>query len=249
MVAVWRDTRRLCAQLPRPPPGQLYALADLCVPAPPADLCDRGLLQSGPLDIPVQNVHTLTMAHQFVAEGLRPLVLNMACSFGPGGGVERGALAQEEDLFRRTTACLTHDAALYPLDDGCYIYSPVVTTLKDERYAELAPHARVSYAMLTMAALRAPEVVGPQYRHDDDRAVMARKVRGMFQAGIRHGHDSLVLGAFGCGAYRNPPEAVCDLFRAALAQYGHHFKRVGFAVLVVREADRHNFDVFWRGLK
>lgn len=239
MAAVWRDTQRLCTQLPRPPKGKLHTLDRLpnCVPC-----------ESGPLVCYVENQHTLAMAHEFVAAGLNPLVLNMASSFKPGGGVTRGALAQEEELFRRTTACLTHDVMLYPLNDESYIYSPVVTTLKDEHYAELPPHERVSYAMITIAALRAPKVAGPRYRHDEDRALMARKVRAMFQVGIRHGHDSLVLGAFGCGAYRNPPEAVCDLFREALALYGRYFKRVGFAVLVAKEADQHNYDVFFEGI-
>lgn len=36
--------------------------------------------------------------------------------------------------------------------------------------------------------------------------------------GLRHGHDSLVLGAFGCGAFKNPPEEISEIFKAVLGE-------------------------------
>lgn len=40
--------------------------------------------------------------------------------------------------------------------------------------------------------------------------------------------DILVLGAFGCGAFNNPPELVADVFRQLLIDmsYGKYFKKV-----------------------
>ena len=34
----------------------------------------------------------------------------------------------------------------------------------------------------------------------------------MFILGLLNGHDSLVLGAFGCGAYGNPPYVVASIY-------------------------------------
>ena len=44
--------------------------------------------------------------------------------------------------------------------------------------------------------------------------------------------DVLVLGAFGCGAFRNPPELVAEVFHHLLVKngYGRFFRKVIFAI-------------------
>lgn len=55
-----------------------------------------------------------------------PLVLNLASR--PGGGVRAGALAQEEELFRRTAyhKTLHLETGFYPLNEDEVVYSPNV---------------------------------------------------------------------------------------------------------------------------
>lgn len=43
------------------------------------------------------------------------LVLNLASSFCPGGGVVKGSIAQEEDLFRKTNYFLSLPMKFYPI--------------------------------------------------------------------------------------------------------------------------------------
>jgi uncharacterized protein (TIGR02452 family) len=50
---------------------------------------------------------------------------------------------------------------------------------------------------------------------------------------IKHGHTKLVLGAFGCGAFGNPPRQMAELFKKVLAEkefYGF-FSEICFAII------------------
>jgi uncharacterized protein (TIGR02452 family) len=61
-----------------------------------------------------------------------------------------------------------------------------------------------------------------------------------------HGHDTLVLGAWGCGAFGNDPEMVAELFREALAgDLRGQFGTATFAVLD-EWPDRRNIGPFER---
>lgn len=44
------------------------------------------------------------------------------------------------------------------------------------------------------------------------------KIRTIFRIGLLYGHDSLVLGAFGCGAFHNPPAEVARLFHEVMEE-------------------------------
>lgn len=52
--------------------------------------------------VKVENLDCLLVAENLLKEGYHPAVLNMASRQNPGGGVQTGAGAQEENLFRRT---------------------------------------------------------------------------------------------------------------------------------------------------
>ncbi|MBR4482527.1 MAG: TIGR02452 family protein, partial [Paludibacteraceae bacterium] len=59
------------------------------------------------------------------------------------------------------------------------------------------------------------------------------KIRTILRLGLRHGNDSLVLGALGCGAFHNPPEQVAELFKQVLneAEFKNKYRRIIFAVI------------------
>jgi uncharacterized protein (TIGR02452 family) len=73
---------------------------------------------------------------------------------------------------------------------------------------------------------------------------MANKIRLMFVVARLQNVRVLVLGAFGCGAYGNPPEEVAELFAAILQECAHWFDRVVFAVLITKDTERANFNAF-----
>ena len=194
----------------------------------------------------VKNQDTFDMALDFIKEGfVRPLVLNMASEYKPGGGVASGKTAQEECLFRRSNAFQTHPNNWYPLEENQVIYSPEVQINKDSDY-DMLPESVIDTAfvsMLAVAAIRKPRLNHGEY-YDEDRELMTKKIESIFKIALMHGHDSLVLGALGCGVFRNPPESVANIYKLCTNLYGKYFKKIGFAILAVKEADQENIIMF-----
>jgi hypothetical protein len=61
---------------------------------------------------------------------------------------------------------------------------------------------------------------------------MLRRVDQILSISAAYGHDAVVLGAFGCGVFKNDPSLVADYFARALAtKFRSRFKMVVFAVL------------------
>ncbi|CAF1531382.1 unnamed protein product [Adineta ricciae] len=67
-----------------------------------------------------------------------------------------------------------------------------------------------------------------------------KKIENIFAVAFQHKHDSLVLSALGCGAFKNPPGHVAELFRSVIEQYAGFFRRITFAIL-----DDHNSGRFF----
>lgn len=174
------------------------------------------------------------------------LVLNLASDTKSGGGVQNGARAQEEDLYRKSNYFEANDPKLYPLETSAVIYSPLVHIIKDSSYNLLEEPCGVS--CLAVAALRNPKLttVGRAltYEKQMDRYVMQEKIEMIFKVAIKHGHTNLVLGALGCGVFNNPTEDVALMFKNALEKYAYYFERIGFAILA--PAGNHNFNIFHR---
>lgn len=144
------------------------------------------------------------------------LVLNLANPVHPGGGVRRGAVAQEEDLCRKSSLLLSledgkaslyynynRSLGTYMGSDGIII-TPHVEILKDEN-GELLDDS-VIVAVMTCAA--------PMIRYglegltqQEYEALLYHRIEGMMKCAAYYGYKLLVLGAFGCGAFGRPNTA------------------------------------------
>jgi uncharacterized protein (TIGR02452 family) len=179
-------------------------------------------------EVLVTDQDTLVAAQEMVSQGLRPMVLNMASDRRPGGGYRKGSLAQEEELFRRTSLSLSLEPERhrYPLPTYAGFYSPQVAVFRGPApmYTPLDRCFEVS--VCSMAALRNP---GATYT-TANRDIMRRKIRAMFLLGLAKGHDALLLSAFGCGAFHNPPNEVAAIFREMVHEYQGCFREVRFAI-------------------
>ena len=194
--------------------------------------------------IEVTGESSMSAARRMVDDGDATVaVLNFASARNPGGGYLGGARAQEEDLCRVSALYTTlleapdyyaaHRAERDPFYSHRVIYSPDVPVYRDERYRLLDRPMTVSF--LTSPAPNAgivardrPEQI-PQLPE-----VLAERAARVLAVAVRHGRRELVLGAWGCGVFRNDPAAVADAFRGPLAAGGPfegRFARVVFAVL------------------
>jgi uncharacterized protein (TIGR02452 family) len=61
---------------------------------------------------------------------------------------------------------------------------------------------------------------------------MEERVNRVLGVAALHGHEVLVLGAWGCGVFRNDPGMIAELFHQAIVgRFRGAFRRVVFAVL------------------
>lgn len=208
----------------------------------------------------VVNETTLSAARRLVAAepGARVLALNFASARHPGGGFLQGSQAQEESLARASGlyACIAPFRKMYDTNahfPSCLytdhmIYSPDVPVFRDDEDALLERPYPVSF-------VTAPAVnVGALRRNEPGKLgqvepVMRARMEKVLSLAVVHGHDVLVLGAWGCGVFANDPDRVADWFHRHLTDEGafrRAFRKVVFAVLdrteeqsTIRPFERH----------
>lgn len=164
--------------------------------------------------------------------------LVFASAKNPGGGFLGGAKAQEESIAR--------SSALYPSllaapDFYAYhrgqrdlrysdrvIYSPGVPVFRDDKGNLLDEAYQTSF--LTSAAPNLGEIARNQAADlPDVPAVLLRRATRVLEVAAAHGHRTLVLGAWGCGVFRNDPAVVAQAFADGLRTVDR-FDRVIFAI-------------------
>jgi uncharacterized protein (TIGR02452 family) len=203
----------------------------------------------GHTEVRVVNEDCLVAAKKLNDEGYLVAVLNMASRRNPGGGVTGGSGAQEENLFRRSNYFLSlyqfapyaeeygirRSAHQYPLDRNFGgIYTPNATVFRDTEaaaYHLLEQPYQVSF--IAVPALNRPAL-------DRDGLIVREliepfknKMRTLFRIGLQHGHDALVLGAWGCGAFHCPPRHVARLFHEVMmeSEFKDKYKAITFAII------------------
>ena len=171
------------------------------------------------------------------------LCLNFASAKNPGGGFLNGSQAQEESLARASGlyACISPMRTLYDTNaryrSSLYtdhlIHSPRVPVFRGEDERLLESPWRVS--MLTAPAVNAGAV-----RQNEPENIpriqetMLRRIEKILSVAVVCGQTILVLGAWGCGVFKNDPADVAGWFHYHLVEnetFRHAFDRVVFAVL------------------
>jgi uncharacterized protein (TIGR02452 family) len=61
--------------------------------------------------------------------------------------------------------------------------------------------------------------------------VLEERLRLVLHVSAHKGHDVVILGAMGCGAWRSPPQAVADVFARVLPEYNGCFNQIFIAIL------------------
>jgi uncharacterized protein (TIGR02452 family) len=195
------------------------------------------------MDVIVVNQDTFLTAreYQILYPHSRVIALNMTSNYTPGGGVERGSMAQEEELFRRSNYHLTLTNKFYPLQNGNVVVSGI-SVIKDQHYRDLAEP--FDLMMIAGTALRGPDLTylngKPSYT-EQQREYTSILISNIFKACYLSNCDTLILGAIGCGAYGNPPREVVAIFNRYLTRFARCFRRVVFAVYSRKDP---NFDIF-----
>jgi uncharacterized protein (TIGR02452 family) len=192
----------------------------------------------------VSNTTTLSAARELVTEEARTdvAILNFASAKHPGGGFFKGSGAQEESLSRASGLypCIAQMRNYYNTHrrpgSSCFytdrmIYSPGVPVFRDDADRLLAEPYQV--AVLTAPAVNAGAVrQNEPERVSEIETAMFQRMEKVLSLAVVHGHRVLVLGAWGCGVFKNDPKAVAAWFdRCLRGTFRNAFDVVVFAVL------------------
>ena len=187
--------------------------------------------------IEVTNETTLSAHQRHLAKGHNAVSLNFASATQPGGGFLGGARAQEEYLCRSSALFVTiKDSPMYeyhrdnwtPFYSDAMIYSEDVPVFRDDQHDLLATPYLASF--ITSAAPLAKKI--PPHEHPKLPNVLFHRILKILSVAKSKGHDSLILGAWGCGAFGNDGHLVSELFHRALTvEFAGSFKEVTFAIV------------------
>lgn len=184
-------------------------------------------------------------AQRLHAEGSHPTVLNYASATRPGGGYLGGARAQEEDLCRSSAlhtllaapVCRSfYTGHRRPTRDARYshsiIWTPGVPVYRDASTCALLAHPYPT-SFITAAAPNAGALARNNPAALPCTPLLEQRAARILAVAARHGARALVLGAWGCGVFRNAPDDVARIFYRLLKAGGRfegRFERVTFAV-------------------
>lgn len=220
-------------------------------------------------NVVVSGKRSLEAAESYAKQGKRVCVLNFASATHPGGGVVKGSSAQEECICRCSTLypCLNtrpmwkdfynpHRKAGNTLYNNDCIYTPEVCVLKsDIDFPEpLAEEERWSVNIITCAAPNLRERPSNEMNPDaGDKAakitaaelekLLTERIKRIFEIAASNENEVLILGAFGCGAFRNPPEIVAKVFNKVMQNYLCYFDTIEYAVYHT-EREVANYEAF-----
>jgi uncharacterized protein (TIGR02452 family) len=164
--------------------------------------------------------------------------LNFASAKNPGGGFLNGAMAQEESV---ALAASLYDSQMrhpeyYETNRACQsmmytdsaIWSPNVVFFRDDAGNLLPRPAKAS--VLTLPAVNYGQVLLKGEDPEKAKASMKRRMKITLAVFAGKGCDVIILGAYGCGAFRNDPGLIAAWWNGLLAEYGGYFSEVVFSV-------------------
>lgn len=201
----------------------------------------------------------------------RIMVVNFANNDHPGGGYKSGSNAQEEDLFRASDLHYSlgqkGGPPFYPINTitsagGVHtfstnaLYTPETHILRERGTWKFYTQAQAQQYAVSVCSIAAFNFNDPNdgpayavtaagrktFTAGGLKATLER-IHMMFQMADKEGVDTLIVGAFGCGAFRNSEEHIIWAFNHAIHYYHGSIKNIEFAII-----GNHNINAFQSGI-
>lgn len=209
---------------------------------------------------------TLEASKKYAGAGERVCILNFASSVSPGGGVLRGAQAQEECISRLSTLWfalsdketagkfydyhweLIKKNEMNRRNRDDILFTPDVFVVRDEADNEriLQEDDWYKVDVITCAApdvRKTYDITEYSPTKEELQKVFETRWRKILAVAAKHKADVLILGAFGCGVFANSPEIVVNAFNNVAGEFKYHFKTIEFAVYTTDKESR-NYKAF-----
>ena len=162
-----------------------------------------------------------------------------------GGNWQMGLNTQEETFSRQSNILYAYNQVNYPLDDLDTLLFKNLDLIKDSNGKMFKKP--IKYNAIVSCAVINPEpkkVNGIYLLKDTEYELTYKKLKNVFKMAIQNKCKNLLLGAYGCGAFHNPPVSIAEIFNKLITIYGKYFKRIYFAI-----PDHHNLTVFNKIIK
>jgi len=215
---------------------------------------------------PIISLSTMTTAEasqHFSKERWRKIcALNFANGETAGGGYKHGATAQEEDLCRQFPTL--YSTLFNATREGLYPFGPCTckNPAQPAKYCDILYTSHLTLArggledgypllpessqlQISMVAAAAPNI---RFAHEiSDPELIYRTMASIFIApvAVEPEVNTLILGAWGCGAFGGDPKQIAELFVRALVSdnYGQLYQEIHFAIPKLAPSDV-NYEVF-----
>jgi uncharacterized protein (TIGR02452 family) len=201
-----------------------------------------------PLDISKIEVHDTStdggvkLAHSQKYKNI--VVMNFASNKNTGGGYLNGSSAQEEDCCRLFPALYTSlknatvinpatkkVRSIYPFDKRNVVVTPNVMLMRDRKTYDLLPENNMINA--TFVSVSAPNLRYEKFNESHVNAALKTSLLAPIRTDIKFNNpknNCLILGAWGCGAYRNDPTAMSEYMKDIALRYGGYYDKIIFAI-------------------
>lgn len=204
--------------------------------------------------IEVVNETTLSGLQSLTEQSDAPVaVLNFASAKNPGGGFLGGSEAQEESLARSSAlyASLCQEFSFYErhrnlsscLYTDAMILSPSCPVIRDD-----SGNLRTTPLLASFITSPAPNAGALADKRSSElsqvTSTLIRRSELVLALAASRGYSRVILGAWGCGVFRNDPVEVAQVFANHLkGPWSGRFEQVRFSVLDRSEAG-HTFAAF-----
>lgn len=227
--------------------------------------CPTGDRFEAPCTVAVTHHRTVEAGRKRLNGIDKVCILNFASATRPGGGTTSGSSAQEECICRVSGLykCLTvpeaiekfykpHQTDVGPLHNDDIIYTPNVPILKTDDYDMLTDIVYLDVLTCAAPNLREKNVSkynqerepAPDITDDELYALHVSRAKQILNVAAMNKVDVLILGAFGCGAFRNNPVVVAKAYADVLPIYEKQFKTIEFAIFCPKGKPTDNYDAF-----
>ncbi|QKF94809.1 DUF2263 protein [Fadolivirus algeromassiliense] len=164
----------------------------------------------------VTNEDTFDCVVRFIKAGYKPVALDFASGTNPGGAwrTSKQVGTQEESLCRRSNLGTLLEQKKYPMPGDSYYYIPKVIITEGNH----------------ICAIIASELRGIASQKQE---YLIKRVTDVYECAVKNKHDVVVLGAWGCGAFKeteDDAEIMARIFKIVGKRYEDKIKSV-FAVL------------------
>lgn len=195
--------------------------------------CEREL----PIDITVTENDTVTeifIDHGDMIPNSVVCALNFASFFNPGGGFLNGSYAQEESLCMHSNLyeILSRQSEFYTYNKehsgdipGGYLNRAIYT--QEVTFAKNGITRKID--VLTCACPN-KSVKYLQENPEINRGLLYSRIKFILDIAEDQCVETLILGAWGCGVFKQNPEEVASIFKELLNDKRYQFTKVIFAI-------------------